>query len=124
MKHIKQIMSEKWKWHSIAIIGGILLGAGVADCILAVNKQDINQIARGLTIFSAGITILVVMDNAKTQRKNENYQKDTHVQLEVLLNKLNELEHELQQTKQHNQRQLDEIKQLLKQNQNNSHLKC
>lgn len=68
MKH--NIIPDKWKWTGIVTIGGILIGAGLADCLFAMNQLDLNQIARGLTIFSAGLTIfsagltiLVIMDN-------------------------------------------------------------
>lgn len=73
---------SKWKWTIINLIGGLLIGAGVADCIIATNGFDLDQIARGLTIFSAGVTILVVLDSAKTQKETEMKQKEVQEKLE------------------------------------------
>jgi hypothetical protein len=100
---------EKWKRNGILAIGGILIGAGIADCLFAINQMELNQIARGLTIFSAGLTILVVMDNSKTQKETENVQKSTLLQLEKVTSALNEL----QQSQKINENQVQEIKKLL-----------
>jgi len=80
MKRIS--VRSKWKWNSIKLLGGLLVGAGVADCIIATKSMDLNQIARGLTIFSAGLTILVVLDSAITQRQTELKQQEVRQKLE------------------------------------------
>jgi len=89
MKRIS--VQNKWKWNSIKLIGGLLIGAGVADCIIATNTMDLNQIARGLTIFSAGLTILVVLDSAITQRETEQKQQAIEQRLERIEKLLLEL---------------------------------
>lgn len=109
MKQKLNIVPDKWKRTGIVTIGGILIGAGLADCIIAMNQPDLNQIARGLTIFSAGLTILVIMDNSKTQKNTERIQKETQHRLETVENKLNEIHQSQQMTEE----QLHEIKELL-----------
>lgn len=109
MKFTLDIVPDKWKWNGIVTFGGILIGAGLADCIFAINQLDLNQIARGLTIFSAGLTILVVIDNSKTQKDTEIIQKETKLRLEEVEVKLNEIH----QSQQITEKQLHEIKELL-----------
>lgn len=117
MKQILKTIPDKWKWNGIVTIGGILVGAGFADCLFALNQADLNQIARGLTIFGAGVTILVIMDNSRTQKNTENIQKETQLRLEKIENKL----HAIQQSQQITEKQLHELKELLHQsNQQNS----
>lgn len=111
MKHPLNLTPSTWKWNVIVTIGGMLVGAGVADSILAFNTLDLNQIARGLTIFSAGVTILVIMDNTKTQKKTEKVQQETQLRLEKVEERLNEMI----QAQQHTEKQLQEIKELLQQ---------
>lgn len=101
---------DKWKRNGIVTIGGILIGAGLADCLFAMDQLDLNQIARGLTIFGAGLTILVIMDNSKTQKNTEKVQKETQLQLEKIEEKLNTMHQSQQMTEE----QLQEIKELLK----------
>lgn len=109
MKPTTSMISSKWKWNGIVAIGGVLIGAGVADSLFAINQLDLNQIARGLTIFSAGLTILVVMDNSKTQKESELVQKETQARLEKVENMLNTIHNAQQMT----DTQLGEIKGLL-----------
>lgn len=109
MKQTASLLSEKWKWNIIATIGGILLGAGLADCLFALNELDLNQIARGLTIFSAGLTILVVMDNTKTQKISEGIQQENQQRLQSMEIQLQEIQRSQQQT----EKQLLELKELL-----------
>lgn len=109
MKHPLNLIPNTWKWNAIVTIGGILIGVGLADCVSAINKSDLNQIARGLTIFSAGVTILVVMDSSKTQKQTEKVHHDTQLRLEKVEEQLSELMHAQQLT----QKQLTEIKELL-----------
>ncbi|GAA0135224.1 hypothetical protein YSY43_20640 [Paenibacillus sp. YSY-4.3] len=111
MKQPLNIIPDKWKRNGIVTIGGILIGAGLADCLLAMNQPDLNQIARGLTIFSAGLTILVIMDNSKTQKNTEEIQKETQLRLEKVEEKLNTIHQSQQMTEE----QLHEIRELLKQ---------
>lgn len=82
MKPSLNFISNKWKSNVILTIGGLLIGAGIADCLFALNQMDLNQIARGLTIFSAGLTIIVVMDNLKTQKNTEGIQNEILITLE------------------------------------------
>ena len=103
------IIPDKWKWNGIATIGGILIGAGLADCLFSLNKLDLNQLARGLTIFSAGLTILVVMDNNKTQKDTQIIQQETQLRLERVEDQLNAI----YQSQQITENQLQEIKTLL-----------
>lgn len=110
MKKTWNLISHKWKWNGIVTIGGILIGAGLADCVLALDQLDINQIARGLTIFSAGLTILVVMDNSKTQKETEAIQKETQLRLKIVEDQLQAI----QKSQQITEKQLLEIKQLLR----------
>lgn len=110
MKKSWNLISHKWKWNGIVTIGGILIGAGLADCVLALDQLDINQIARGLTIFSAGLTILVVMDNSKTQKETETIQKETQLRLKKVEDQLQAIHNSQQIT----EKQLLEIKQLLR----------
>ena len=95
MKNTLLNILSKWKHSVIVTIGGLFIGAGFADFLFAINQMDLNQIARALTIFSAGLTILVVMDNAKTQKENAKIQKATQLHLEKIENKLNDI-HESQ----------------------------
>ncbi|WP_019638869.1 hypothetical protein [Paenibacillus fonticola] len=101
---------DKWKRNGIVTIGGILIGAGLADCLFAMDQLDLNQIARGLTIFGAGLTILVIMDNSKTQKNTEKVQKETQLRLKKVEEKLNTIHQSQQMTEE----QLQEIKELLK----------
>ncbi|RJX40260.1 hypothetical protein D3P09_12960 [Paenibacillus pinisoli] len=103
------IISDKWKRHAIVTIGGVLMGAGIADCLFAMNELDLNQIARGLTIASAGLTILVVIDNSKTQKEAEHIQIESRLRLEQVEKKLTAIEQSQQMT----ESQLREIKELL-----------
>jgi len=105
-----KLVSEKLKWSGITTIGGLLIGVGVADCIFAMNSIDLNQIARGITIFSAGLTILVIMDNSKTQRAAEEIQNATHQRLEHVESQLDTI----QQSQQKLEAQLDEMKEMLR----------
>lgn len=109
MKPMFKGIPDKWKWNGIVTIGGILVGAGIADCLLAINQADLNQIARGLTIFSAGLTILVIVDNSKTQKNTENMQKETQLRLDKIEDKLNAIH----QSQQLTDKQLHELKELL-----------
>lgn len=109
MKQTMSIISDKWKRNTIITIGGILMGAGIADCLFALNELDLNQIARGLTIASAGLTILVVIDNSKTQKEAEHIQIETRLRMEQVEKKLTAIEQSQQMT----ERQLREIKELL-----------
>lgn len=110
MKETLNIIPDKWKRNGIVTIGGILIGAGLADCLFAMNQPDLNQIARGLTIFGAGLTILVIMDNSKTQKNTEEIQKETQLRLEKVEEKLNTIHQSQHMTEE----QLQEIKELLK----------
>lgn len=65
MQEPLNIMPEQWKRMRILTLGGLLIEAGLADCVIAMKTFDLNQIASGSTIFSAGLTILIVMDNSK-----------------------------------------------------------
>ncbi|MEF2246719.1 MULTISPECIES: hypothetical protein [unclassified Paenibacillus] len=109
MKQTLNKIPEKWKWNGILTIGGLLIGAGFADCLFAINQLDLNQIARGLTIFSAGLTILVVIDNSKTQKDSEKVQKATQLRLEKVEDKLNAI----LQSQQMSEKQFQEIIKLL-----------
>ncbi|MGG4340531.1 hypothetical protein [Paenibacillus lautus] len=111
MKQPLNIIPEQWKRTGIVTIGGLLIGAGFADCLIAMNSIDLNQIARGLTIFSAGLTILVVMDNSKTQKQTEKLQKETQLRMERIEDKLNALH----QSQQITNSQFLEIKELMHQ---------
>ena len=111
MKQTLHIIPDKWKWTGILAIGGLLIGAGFADCLFGIKQLDLNQIARGLTIFSAGLTILVVMDNSKTQKNAEHIQKETQLRLDKLEDKL----HAIHQSQHITETQLHEIKELLHQ---------
>lgn len=109
MKQTTSLLSEKWKWNIIVTIGGVLIGAGLADCLFALNELDLNQIARGLTIFSAGLTILVVMDNTKTQKVSEGIQQENQQKLQSIEEQLQEIQRSQKQT----EKQLLELKELL-----------
>lgn len=111
MKEPLNIIPEQWKRSGILTIGGLLIGAGLADCVIAMKTFDLNQIARGLTIFSAGLTILVVMDNSKTQKQTEKLQNETQLRLERIETKLDAI-HQSQQIT--NSQYLD-IKELIQQ---------
>ncbi|WP_433938042.1 hypothetical protein [Paenibacillus lautus] len=111
MKQSLSIIPEQWKRTGIVTIGGLLIGAGFADCLIALSSIDLNQIARGLTIFSAGLTILVVMDNSKTQKQTEKLQKETQLRMERIEDKLTALH----QSQQLTNTQFLEIKELMHQ---------
>lgn len=111
MKQPLSIIPEQWKRTAIVTIGGLLLGAGFADCVIAMNSLDLNQIARGLTIFSAGLTILVIMDNSKTQKQTEKLQKEMQLRMERIEDKLNAIHLSQQITN----TQFLEIKELMQQ---------
>lgn len=96
MKQPLNIISSQWKSTGIFMIGGLLIGAGLADCVIAMKSLDLNQIARGLTIFSAGLTIIVVMDNSKTQKQAEKLQNETQLRMDRIEDKLNTI-HQFQQ---------------------------
>jgi len=102
-------LMNKWKWNGVFIIGGLLIGAGVADCIISIKKMDLNQIARGLTIFSAGLTILVVMDSSKTQKKAELVQQETQARLKKIEQQL----HVIAEAQKMTHTQFADIKKLL-----------
>ncbi len=78
---ISTIKEQKWVLNTVMIIGGFLVGAGVADCVMSINELDIDQLARGLTIFSAGLTVVVLVDNTKAQKATEKIQQQTQLQL-------------------------------------------
>lgn len=111
MKEPLNIIPEPWKRTGILTIGGLLIGAGLADCVIAMKTFDLNQTARGLTIFSAGLTILVVMDNSKTQKQAEKLQNETQLRLERIEDKLNAIH----QSHQITNSQYLEIKELMQQ---------
>ena len=75
------VTQHKWLLNIVMLIGGVLVGIGVTDCIMALNQMNLDQGARGLTIFSAGVTILVLIDNTKTQQVTEQTQQETLQQL-------------------------------------------
>lgn len=104
------IIPKVLKWSGITAIGGLLFGVGVADCIFAINKVDLNQIARGITIFNAGLTILVIVDNSKTQRASEEIQKASLQRLAHVENQLNTV----QQSQQKLEAQLHEMSEMLR----------
>ncbi|MCM3634935.1 hypothetical protein [Paenibacillus camelliae] len=111
MKQPYSLIQDKWKWNVVLTLGGALMGAGIADCLFSLRQMDLNQLARGLTIFSAGLTILVVLDNTKTQKKSEDMQKENQLRLEKVEDQLNAIHH----TQQLTEKQLNEIKDLLRQ---------
>ncbi|WP_410771343.1 hypothetical protein [Fontibacillus sp. BL9] len=78
---INTIKEQKWALNTVMIIGGFLIGAGVADCFMSINQLDIDQLARGLTIFSAGVTICVLVDNTKAQKATKKIHQETQLQL-------------------------------------------
>ncbi|WP_054954828.1 hypothetical protein [Paenibacillus dakarensis] len=111
MKQPLKIILDKWKRTGIVTIGGLLIGAGFADCLIAMNQPDLDQIARGLTVLSAGLTILVIMDNSKTQMETDKIQKETQLQLKKIEDKLDAI----QQSQQITNAQFLEIKELMHQ---------
>ncbi|MFC7679092.1 hypothetical protein [Paenibacillus sp. GCM10028914] len=111
MKQLLNIIPDNWKRTGIVTIGGLLIGAGFADCLIAMNPPDLNQIARGLTVFSAGLTILVIMDNSKTQKETEKIQKETQLRLKKIEDKLDAIH----QSQQITNTQYLEIKELMQQ---------
>ncbi len=117
MKRTIKMNKEKWKQNGIFTIGGILIGAGLADCLFSLKHSDLNQLARGLTIFSAGLTILVVLDNSKTQKKTEKVQKETLLRIKKVEHYLDQMQQK-QQTQQTIEKQLYEIKELLQKTNN------
>lgn len=100
---------HKWILNTIMVIGGAFIGAGVADCLMAINQLDLDQIARGLTVFSAGLTVVVLVDNTKTQKAAENIQLETQLQLRNIERQLEALSHAQQVTAE----QLQEMKNCL-----------
>lgn len=114
MKQPLNIILDRWKRTGIVTIGGLLIGAGIADCLIALKQPDLNQIARGLTVFSAGLTILVIMDNSKTQKKTEKIQEETQLYLKKIEDKLDAIH----QSQHITNTQYLEIKELLEQQSN------
>lgn len=82
---------QKWFLNTVMIIGGFLIGAGVADGLLAVKQLSVDQLARGLTIFSAGLTVVVLVINTKSQRAAEQTQQETQLQLKRIEQQLQEI---------------------------------
>lgn len=109
MKYTLSLIPDKWKWNVIVTIGGLLMGAGFADCLFATNQLDLDQIARGLTIFGAGLTIVVLMDNSKTQKDTDKIQKETQLRLEKVEHTLNAIHQSQQMT----EKQFQEVIELL-----------
>lgn len=105
-KNPNSLKGSWWVLNLVMTVGGILMGTGVADCVLAMNHLDLDQAARGLTIFSAGLTIAVLVDNTKTQKATEQIQQETHLQLKAIEKHLEALCNSQQLTEQ----QLQEIK--------------
>jgi len=88
---------QKWLLNTVMIIGGFLVGSGVADSLLAVNHLNVDQLARGLTIFSAGLTIIVLVINTKSQRAAEQVQLETQLQLKRIEQQLEEIRSRISQ---------------------------
>jgi hypothetical protein len=64
---------------------------------LAVNHLNVDQLARGLTIFSAGLTIIVLVINTKSQRAAEQVQLETQLQLKRIEQQLEEIRSRISQ---------------------------
>lgn len=90
---LSKFKEHKWILNTVMVIGGAFIGAGVADCLMAINQLDLDQIARGLTVFSAGLTVVVLVDNTKTQKAAENTQLQTQLQLKNIERQLEALSH-------------------------------
>lgn len=103
---ISTIKEHKWVLNTVMIIGGILIGAGVADCVRSFNEVNLDQLARGLTIFSAGVTICVLVDNTKAQKATNKIHQETQLQLKNVEKQLEAILHSQQLTEQ----QIQEIK--------------
>ncbi|GIP52575.1 MULTISPECIES: hypothetical protein [Paenibacillus] len=117
---ISTIKEHKWVLNTVMIIGGILIGAGVADCLMSLNQLNVDQLARGLTIFSAGVTICVLVDNTKAQKATNKTHQETQIQLKNVEKQLEAILHSQQLTEQ----QIQEIKErALKDNEKTSALK-
>src|SRR5690606_28962003 len=107
--YFNSLKKHKWILKGIMVLGGVLVGAGVADCLLAIHPVNLDQAARGLTIFSAGLTIVVVVDNTKTQKVTEQVHQETLLRLKNAEEQLEAIYH----SQQHTEEQLNEIKKLL-----------
>lgn len=92
------LTEQKWVLNTVMIIGGILIGAGVADCLLSLNQLNVDQLARGLTIFSAGVTICVLVDNTKAQKAAQKTHLETQLQLKTIEKQLEAIYHAQQLT--------------------------
>lgn len=86
--NVGRLTEQKWVLNTVMIIGGFLVGAGVADCLMSLNQLDLDQLARGLTIFSAGVTICVLVDNTKAQKATKKIYLETQLQLKNIEEKL------------------------------------
>lgn len=107
--YFSNLNKHKWILTGIMVLGGVLIGAGVADCIIAINPLNLDQAARGLTIFSAGLTIVVLVDNTKTQKVTEKIHQETLLRLKNAEEQLEAIYNYQQLT----EKQLNEIKKLL-----------
>ncbi|RCX18608.1 hypothetical protein DFP94_106142 [Fontibacillus phaseoli] len=103
---ISTIKEQKWVLNTVMIIGGFLIGAGVADCVISIKQLDVDQLARGLTIFSAGVTICVLVDNTKAQRATKKIHQETQLQLNNIEKQLEAI----QQSQQATEREVQEIR--------------
>lgn len=92
------LTEKKWVLNTVMIIGGILIGAGVADCLMSLNQLNVDQLARGLTIFSAGVTICVLVDNTKAQKAAQKTHLETQLQLKTIEKQLEAIYHAQQLT--------------------------
>lgn len=92
------LTEKKWVLNTVMIIGGILIGAGVADCLMSLNQLNVDQLARGLTIFSAGVTICVLVDNTKAQKAAQKTHLETQLQLKNIEKQLEAIYHAQQLT--------------------------
>lgn len=92
------LTEQKWVLNTVMIIGGILIGAGVADCLMSLNQLNVDQLARGLTIFSAGVTICVLVDNTKAQKAAQKTHLETQLQLKTIEKQLEAIYHAQQLT--------------------------
>ncbi|WP_435923435.1 hypothetical protein [Paenibacillus sp. DYY-L-2] len=86
--NVNRLTEQKWALNTVMIIGGFLVGAGVADCLMSLDHLDVDQLARGLTIFSAGVTICVLVDNTKAQKETKKIHLETQLQLKNIEEKL------------------------------------
>lgn len=104
--NLSTFTNQKWVLNLVMIIGGLLIGLGIGDCLNAISPLDLDQAARGLTIFSAGLTITVLVDNTKTQKAAEQIQQETQLQLKNIAQQLDVIYHSQQRT----EAQLEEMK--------------